>query len=130
MKSGAILFLACFTQLEGAGTDDFESVNAAVLLLSNESSKTIQIGVKDDDLPEADETFTFNLTVQVKPRCLPSNLCVCDNLKSLNVCLWIDDDPVSSFTPFCPLTLTFFLQSSTALILPPTALNPNPNTSY
>ncbi|KAM9743556.1 adhesion G-protein coupled receptor V1 isoform 2-T3 [Menidia menidia] len=50
--------------LEGADTDDFEAINAAAFLLSTESSKTIFIAVKDDDLPEADETFTFNLKLQ------------------------------------------------------------------
>ncbi|KAM9360944.1 adhesion G-protein coupled receptor V1 [Symphorus nematophorus] len=50
--------------LEGVDTGDFEAVNAAAFLLSTESSKTIFITVKDDDLPEADETFTFNLTLQ------------------------------------------------------------------
>ncbi|XP_061528205.1 adhesion G-protein coupled receptor V1 isoform X2 [Phycodurus eques] len=50
--------------LEGVDTGDFEAVNAAVFLLSTESSKTIFIAVKDDDMPEADETFTFNLTLQ------------------------------------------------------------------
>lgn len=52
-------------QLEGADTGDFEAANAAAFLLSTESSKTIFIAVKDDDRPEADETFTFNLTLQV-----------------------------------------------------------------
>ncbi|XP_047184912.1 adhesion G-protein coupled receptor V1 [Scophthalmus maximus] len=50
--------------LEGVDTGDFEAVNAAAFLLSTESSKTIFIAVKDDDLPEADETFTFNLKLQ------------------------------------------------------------------
>ncbi|XP_040899032.1 adhesion G-protein coupled receptor V1 [Toxotes jaculatrix] len=50
--------------LEGVDTGDFEAINAAAFLLSTESSKTIFIAVKDDDLPEADETFTFNLTLQ------------------------------------------------------------------
>lgn len=53
-------------QLEGVDTGDFEAINAAAFLLSSESSKTIFIAVKDDDLPEADETFTFNLTLQVQ----------------------------------------------------------------
>ena len=64
-------------QLEGVDTGDFEAVNAAAFLLSTESSKTIFIAVKDDDLPEADETFTFNLKVQVKAQCLLTNPCVC-----------------------------------------------------
>ncbi|XP_075895105.1 adhesion G-protein coupled receptor V1 isoform X2 [Nelusetta ayraudi] len=50
--------------LEGVDTGDFEAVNAAAFLLSTESSKTIFIAVKDDNLPEADETFTFNLKLQ------------------------------------------------------------------
>ncbi|XP_075324846.1 adhesion G-protein coupled receptor V1 [Odontesthes bonariensis] len=50
--------------LEGADTGDFEAINAAAFLLSTESSKTIFIAVKDDELPEADETFTFNLKLQ------------------------------------------------------------------
>uniref|UniRef100_A0A3Q3J0J5 Adhesion G-protein coupled receptor V1 n=1 Tax=Monopterus albus TaxID=43700 RepID=A0A3Q3J0J5_MONAL len=50
--------------LEGVDTGDFEAINAAAFLLSTESSKTVFIAVKDDDLPEADETFTFNLTLQ------------------------------------------------------------------
>lgn len=52
-------------QLEGVDTGDFEAVNAAAFLLSTESSKTIFIAVKDDNLPEADETFTFSLKLQV-----------------------------------------------------------------
>uniref|UniRef100_A0A3Q3W600 Adhesion G-protein coupled receptor V1 n=1 Tax=Mola mola TaxID=94237 RepID=A0A3Q3W600_MOLML len=50
--------------LEGVDTGDFEAINAAAFLLSTESSKTIFIAVKDDAMPEADETFTFNLTLQ------------------------------------------------------------------
>lgn len=56
----------CVIQLAGVDTGDFEAVNAAAFLLSTESRKTIFIAVKDDDLPEADETFTFNLTLQVQ----------------------------------------------------------------
>uniref|UniRef100_H2M3Y4 Adhesion G-protein coupled receptor V1 n=1 Tax=Oryzias latipes TaxID=8090 RepID=H2M3Y4_ORYLA len=50
--------------LEGVDTGDFEAINAAAFLLSTESRKTIFIAVRDDDLPEADETFTFNLRLQ------------------------------------------------------------------
>ncbi|XP_029296357.1 LOW QUALITY PROTEIN: adhesion G-protein coupled receptor V1 [Cottoperca gobio] len=49
--------------LEGVDTGDIDSISTAVFLLSTESSKTIFIAVKEDDLPEADETFTFNLTL-------------------------------------------------------------------
>ncbi|XP_037536594.1 adhesion G-protein coupled receptor V1 [Nematolebias whitei] len=50
--------------LEGVDTGDFEAINAAAFLLSTESSKTIFIAVKDDDIPEEDEKFTFNLKLQ------------------------------------------------------------------
>ncbi|KAL7839682.1 hypothetical protein SRHO_G00263400 [Serrasalmus rhombeus] len=50
--------------LQGEDTGDFEATTAAAFLLSSESSKTIFIAVKDDDLPEADETFVFNLRLQ------------------------------------------------------------------
>ncbi|XP_017272706.1 adhesion G-protein coupled receptor V1 [Kryptolebias marmoratus] len=50
--------------LEGVDTGDFEAINAAAFLLSTESSKTIFIAVKDDDIPEEDEKFTFNLILQ------------------------------------------------------------------
>lgn len=54
-----------FVQLQGEDTGDFEATTAAAFLLSSESSKTIFIAVRDDDIPEADETFVFNLRLQV-----------------------------------------------------------------
>lgn len=82
---------ACwFHQLEGPDTGDFEANNAAAFLLSTESSKTIFIAVKDDDLPEADETFTFNLKLQVNaPRLLHVIVYVCKGV------------PVTSFQFLC-----------------------------
>nr|Q6JAN0.1 RecName: Full=Adhesion G-protein coupled receptor V1; AltName: Full=G-protein coupled receptor 98; AltName: Full=Monogenic audiogenic seizure susceptibility protein 1 homolog; AltName: Full=Very large G-protein coupled receptor 1; Flags: Precursor [Danio rerio]AAT07468.1 very large G-protein coupled receptor-1 [Danio rerio] len=50
--------------LQGDDTGDFEATTAAAFLLSSESSKTIFIAVKDDDIPEADETFVFILRLQ------------------------------------------------------------------
>lgn len=88
--------LACVTQLEGVDTGDFEAVTAAAFLLSTESSKTIFIAVKDDDLPEADETFTFNLTLQV---CAPD---------AFTLQFW----DAASWNDFLPLLLLF------ALLLP------------
>lgn len=73
---------SCVTQLEGVDTGDFEAINAAAFLLSTESSKTIFIAVKDDDLPEADETFTFNLTLQVLCK---FTVCVCMHVGSRNI---------------------------------------------
>lgn len=134
---------ACFfflSQLEGVDTGDFEAVNAAAFLLSTESSKTIFIAVKDDDLPEADETFTFNLKLQVKALlfCLQILLfiCGCDTfpLQSCVCCIYV---PVTVFglmmTPSSSLMRSFMErqafspQSPTVLILPMTVLNPNPS---
>lgn len=70
-----MLNLTRSVQLEGVDTGDFEAVNAAAFLLSTESRKTIFIAVKDDNLPEADETFTFNLKLQV----IVQSGCVCQN---------------------------------------------------
>lgn len=101
-------------QLEGADTGDFEAINAAAFLLSTESSKTIFIAVKDDDLPEADETFTFTLKLQVKTHCVQVYM----HVGQIFVCR--DDAALLSgaaaFFPPCP----------TVLILPLTILNPNP----
>ncbi|XP_045890437.1 adhesion G-protein coupled receptor V1 [Micropterus dolomieu] len=63
-RTGDPVNVTALVLLEGIDTGDFEGINAAAFLLSTESNKTIQIGVKDDDLPEADETFTFNLILQ------------------------------------------------------------------
>lgn len=54
-----------FIQLQGEDTGDFEATTAAAFLLSTESSKTVFIAVRDDDIPEADETFVFSLRLQV-----------------------------------------------------------------
>lgn len=108
-------------------TGDFESTNAAAFLLSTETRKTVFIAVRDDDLPEADETFTFNLTVQVR---VPSPqefmyMCLPFLPSRSSVCAkWIDNNSPSHG----PLELrALFPQSPTVLILPVTVLNPNPS---
>ncbi|XP_051876623.1 adhesion G-protein coupled receptor V1 [Pristis pectinata] len=50
--------------LQGEDTDDFEATSAAARLLTTETNKTVYIAVKDDDFPEADETFVFSLSLQ------------------------------------------------------------------
>lgn len=82
---------ACFTQLEGTDTGDFEAINAAAFLHSTESSKTIFIAVKDDDLPEADETFTFNLALQVSPQVHFEIGLTFADLQLFTKCFWIYD---------------------------------------
>ncbi|XP_062873808.1 adhesion G-protein coupled receptor V1 [Trichomycterus rosablanca] len=63
-RVGAPVNVTALVLLQGEDTGDFEATTAAAFLLSSESSKTIFIAVKDDDLPEADETFVFNLQLQ------------------------------------------------------------------
>lgn len=116
--------LACVTQLEGADTGDFEAVNAAAFLLSTESSKTIFIAVKDDDLPEADETFTFNLTLQV---CAP-DACAIFYFAVLDAASWNDFLPLLLLFALSSLLLPelklIFLHCHIVLMLPLTILNP------
>ncbi|KAJ0067530.1 hypothetical protein NL108_008007, partial [Boleophthalmus pectinirostris] len=50
--------------MEGEDTGDFIDPVRPVILTASESSKIIFISVKNDDLPEADETFTFTLEIQ------------------------------------------------------------------
>ncbi|XP_067838274.1 adhesion G-protein coupled receptor V1 [Heptranchias perlo] len=50
--------------LRGEDTGDFEATSAAARLLTTETNKTVYVAVKDDDLPEADETFVFYLRLQ------------------------------------------------------------------
>ncbi|XP_077417871.1 adhesion G-protein coupled receptor V1 isoform X3 [Vanacampus margaritifer] len=63
-KVGDPVNVTALILMEGVDTGDFEAANAVAFLLSTESSKPVFIAVKDDDLPEADEKFTFNLTPQ------------------------------------------------------------------
>uniref|UniRef100_A0A4W3JB69 Adhesion G-protein coupled receptor V1 n=1 Tax=Callorhinchus milii TaxID=7868 RepID=A0A4W3JB69_CALMI len=53
--------------LRGDDTGDFEATSAAARILTTESNKTVYIAVRDDELPEADETFAFYLQLQVAP---------------------------------------------------------------
>ncbi|XP_059825311.1 adhesion G-protein coupled receptor V1 [Hypanus sabinus] len=50
--------------LQGEDTGDFEATSAVARLLTTETNKTVYIAVKDDDFPEADESFIFSLSLQ------------------------------------------------------------------
>uniref|UniRef100_A0A3P8TGE6 Adhesion G-protein coupled receptor V1 n=1 Tax=Amphiprion percula TaxID=161767 RepID=A0A3P8TGE6_AMPPE len=63
-RVGDPINVTAVVELEGDDTGDFHTVDAAAILHSTESSKTVFIAVTDDDLPEADEIFTFNLRLQ------------------------------------------------------------------
>lgn len=55
----------CSLQIDGENTGDFFDTYAAAFIPDTETNRTVYISVCDDDLPEADETFTFYLTLPV-----------------------------------------------------------------
>jgi len=56
-------------QIDGENTGDFFDTYAAAFIPDTETNRTVYISVCDDDLPEADETFTFYLTLPVSLSC-------------------------------------------------------------
>lgn len=52
-------------QIHGENTGDFFDTYAAAYISQAETNRTVFISVCDDDIPEADETFIFYLTLQV-----------------------------------------------------------------
>lgn len=63
-REGDPINITALVRLEGEDTGDFEDPERPFFLTTTESQKIIFISVKNDDLPEADETFTFTLEVQ------------------------------------------------------------------
>ncbi|PKU33178.1 hypothetical protein llap_16518 [Limosa lapponica baueri] len=60
------MFIAWFCKsflIDGEDTGDFFDTYAAAFIPDTETNRTVYISVCDDDLPEADETFTFYLTL-------------------------------------------------------------------
>lgn len=57
--------VVCLLQIDGENTGDFFDTYAAAFIPDTETNRTVYISVCDDDLPEADETFTFHLTLLV-----------------------------------------------------------------
>ncbi|XP_061116243.1 adhesion G-protein coupled receptor V1 [Conger conger] len=63
-RTGDPMNVTALVLLVGEDTEDFEGTTGAAFLQSSETNKTVFITVLDDDLPEADETFTFSLSLQ------------------------------------------------------------------
>ncbi|KAJ8380590.1 hypothetical protein SKAU_G00013680 [Synaphobranchus kaupii] len=63
-RTGDPVNVTALVLLEGEDTGDFVATTAAAFLLSSETNKTVFITVRDDDVPEADETFLFTLRLQ------------------------------------------------------------------
>ncbi|XP_043920117.1 adhesion G-protein coupled receptor V1 [Protopterus annectens] len=67
-KIGAPTNVTVLILLQGDDTGDFETTSAVSRIPATEANRTIYIAVKDDELPEADETFIFYLILQDAPQ--------------------------------------------------------------
>uniref|UniRef100_A0A8C3DV75 Adhesion G-protein coupled receptor V1 n=1 Tax=Corvus moneduloides TaxID=1196302 RepID=A0A8C3DV75_CORMO len=65
-RTGKPANITAVVSIYGENTGDFFDTYAAAFIPDTETNRTVYISVCDDDLPEADETFTFHLTL-LKP---------------------------------------------------------------
>ncbi|KAJ6669788.1 hypothetical protein lerEdw1_000337 [Lerista edwardsae] len=63
-RTGEPVNVTAIVSIHGENTGDFFDTYAAAFISDAETNRTVYISVCDDDLPEADETFTFYLTLQ------------------------------------------------------------------
>ncbi|XP_077203699.1 adhesion G-protein coupled receptor V1 isoform X3 [Paroedura picta] len=63
-RTGEPVNITVIVSVHGDNTGDFFDTYAAAYITETETNRTVYISVCDDDLPEADETFTFYLTLQ------------------------------------------------------------------
>ncbi|XP_060091684.1 adhesion G-protein coupled receptor V1 isoform X2 [Heteronotia binoei] len=63
-RTGEPVNITAIVSVHGENTGDFFDTYAAAYITETETNRTVYISVCDDDLPEADETFTFYLTLQ------------------------------------------------------------------
>ncbi|KAJ7406541.1 G-protein coupled receptor 98 isoform X1 [Willisornis vidua] len=62
-RTGKPANITAIVSIDGENTGDFFDTYAAAFIPDTETNRTVYISVCDDDLPEADETFTFHLTL-------------------------------------------------------------------
>ncbi|XP_069736689.1 adhesion G-protein coupled receptor V1, partial [Phaenicophaeus curvirostris] len=62
-RTGKPANITAIVSLDGENTGDFFDTYTAAFIPETETHRTVYISVCDDDLPEADETFTFHLTL-------------------------------------------------------------------
>ncbi|XP_071587409.1 adhesion G-protein coupled receptor V1 isoform X2 [Heliangelus exortis] len=62
-RTGKPANVTAIVSIDGEDTGDFFDTYAAAFIPDTETNRTVYISVCDDDLPEADETFTFHLTL-------------------------------------------------------------------
>uniref|UniRef100_G1KP04 Adhesion G-protein coupled receptor V1 n=1 Tax=Anolis carolinensis TaxID=28377 RepID=G1KP04_ANOCA len=63
-RTGEPVNITAIVAIQGENTGDFFDTYAAAYISEAETNRTVYISVCDDDLPEADETFMFYLTLQ------------------------------------------------------------------
>ncbi|XP_054843539.1 adhesion G-protein coupled receptor V1 [Eublepharis macularius] len=63
-RTGEPVNVTAIVSIHGENTGDFFDTYAAAYITETETNRTVYISVCDDDLPEADETFIFYLTLQ------------------------------------------------------------------
>uniref|UniRef100_A0ABM5FTD0 Adhesion G-protein coupled receptor V1 isoform X1 n=1 Tax=Pogona vitticeps TaxID=103695 RepID=A0ABM5FTD0_9SAUR len=63
-RTGEPVNVTAIVSIHGENTGDFFDTYAAAYISETETNRTVYISVCDDDLPEADETFMFYLTLQ------------------------------------------------------------------
>ncbi|XP_062985697.1 adhesion G-protein coupled receptor V1 [Elgaria multicarinata webbii] len=63
-RTGEPVNVTAIVSIHGENTGDFFDTYAAAYISEAETNRTVYISVCDDDLPEADETFIFYLTLQ------------------------------------------------------------------
>ncbi|XP_060617754.2 adhesion G-protein coupled receptor V1 isoform X2 [Anolis sagrei] len=63
-RTGEPVNVTAIVAIQGENTGDFFDTYAAAYISEAETNRTVYISVCDDDLPEADETFMFYLTLQ------------------------------------------------------------------
>ncbi|XP_032297180.1 adhesion G-protein coupled receptor V1 isoform X2 [Coturnix japonica] len=66
-RTGKPANVTAIVSIQGEDTGDFFDTYAAAFIPDTETNRTVYISVCDDDLPEADETFTFYLTLPKQP---------------------------------------------------------------
>ncbi|NXH80376.1 GPR98 protein, partial [Edolisoma coerulescens] len=115
-RTGEPANITAIVSIDGENTGDFFDTYAAAFIPDTETNRTVYISVCDDDLPEADETFTFHLTL-LKPSArikvgLPKSVTVTilsnDNafgIISFNMSALITVDEPRGRNEFVPLTL-------------------------
>ncbi|NWV12723.1 GPR98 protein, partial [Ptilonorhynchus violaceus] len=115
-RTGKPANITAIVSIDGENTGDFFDTYAAAFIPDTETNRTVYISVCDDDLPEADETFTFHLTLQKpsariklgSPRSVTVTILSNDNafgIISFNMSALITVNEPRGRNDFVPLTL-------------------------